>query len=123
MRTIIAGSRTCFRYVDLLEAISAAELVGINPSVVLSGLAVGVDQLGIRWAKENYYPIEYFPANWMGEGRAAGYRRNERMALQADALIAVWYQRSKGTGHMIDLAHKHGLLVAVWEVDTWKGGT
>lgn len=119
MRTIIAGSRTCHRYADLLDAIDCAALCGLVPSVILTGLAVGIDQLGIRWASEHLLPIEHYPAMW-GTGehidRGAGFKRNERMAVQADALIAVWHKQSRGTADMIRRAQAHGLIVCVWEV-------
>jgi len=46
-------------------------------------------------------------------GKAAGFIRNAEMAEYADALIAFWDGRSKGTKHMIDLAKKHGLKVKI----------
>jgi hypothetical protein len=33
------------------------------------------------------------------------------MALYADALIAVWDGESRGTKHMLDIAHREGLQV------------
>lgn len=106
MKTIIAGSRTCHSYADLLEAIAVAELVGIVPTTVLSGLSVGVDQLGMRWAGSKGLPIE----------RCAGMDAAENMVRQADALIAVWHNRSRETHRLIERAEKRGLQVCVWEV-------
>lgn len=113
MRTIIAGSRSCTEYGDLLKAIASMPW---KPTVVLSGTARGVDQMGERWATENDVPIEYFPANWSEHGKSAGYRRNAEMAKQADALLAIWDSSSRGTKHMIDLAREANLTVFVLEV-------
>lgn len=36
------------------------------------------------------------------------------MAEYANSLVAVWDGASKGTGHMIDIAKKHGLKTLAW---------
>lgn len=111
MRTIIAGSRDGFDYDDLLHAV---EMCPWEITTVVSGTARGVDRLGERWAKEHNVPLECYPANWDEHGRSAGYIRNDQMARKAEALIALWDGYSKGTKHMINLAHKHGLQVYVF---------
>lgn len=110
MRTIIAGSRSCDNPLELLSAIDAC---GWVPTVVLSGRARGADRLGEWWAADNAVPCEHFTAYWEFAGRRAGYDRNERMAASADALIALWDNKSPGTGHMIDIANRRGLRVYV----------
>lgn len=113
MRTIIAGSRDCSHYNDLLRAINTINWV---PTVILSGTARGVDRMGERWAMEHNVPIERYPADWNKHGKSAGYKRNHIMAQNADALLALWNFKSKGTKHMIDLAYRYKLLVYVWDV-------
>ena len=54
-----------------------------------------------------------FPADWDKYGKAAGYKRNEEMARNADALIAFWDGKSRGTKHMIDLAKKYDLQARI----------
>jgi hypothetical protein len=83
---------------------------------VVSGMARGVDTLGIDWAVENWLPWKEFYADWKHYGKSAGYKRNEEMAIYADALVAIWDGKSKGTKHMIDLANKHGLIVYVHRI-------
>lgn len=116
MRTIIAGSREGPRAEHLTAALDAAALGGWEPSVVLSGTARGADTLGEQWAAAHGVPIERFPADWTTHGKAAGYKRNAQMAANADALIALWDGRSRGTKHMIDLATRAGLLVLVFPI-------
>jgi hypothetical protein len=53
--------------------------------------------------------VKEFPANWVEHGRAAGPIRNGQMADYADALIAVWDGKSKGTGNMINQARENRL--------------
>ncbi len=110
MRTIIAGSRTIKQYAVVEQAIRESAL---NITEVVSGAAYGVDQLGEMYGKRNGLPIRSFPAEWQKYGKSAGYRRNEVMAKNADALIAVWDGESRGTKHMIDIARAAGLTVYV----------
>ena len=113
MRTIIAGSRTCNHYDDLLRAI---DCISWKPTLVLSGMARGVDKMGERWALENNIPIELYPANWELYGKSAGYMRNNEMANDANALLALWDWKSKGTKNMIDIAKGKGLVIFVYKV-------
>ena len=86
----------------------------VNDSVrIVSGLAKGADTLGCRYAQEAEYPLEGFAAEWGKFGRAAGPIRNKLMAKNADALIAFWDGKSRGTAHMIDYANDMGLNVKV----------
>lgn len=115
MKTIIAGSREGFTYEEVCDGIKAS---GFTITSVISGTARGVDNLGERWARENGIPVERYPADWVTHGKAAGYKRNVLMATKAGfrgQLIAFWLNKSKGTGHMIDIAHTHRLKVFVVE--------
>jgi len=110
MKVIIAGSRIILDYSVVKQAINKSAL---KISEVVSGTANGVDTLGEQWAIENDIPIKKFPADWKQYGKSAGYIRNSEMAEYADALIAIWDGKSKGTSHMINLANKNGLQLFV----------
>ena len=110
MKTIIAGSRD-FNDKDLLEA--SLFSLPWHIDTVVSGRAQGADKLGELYAYEYNKDIKLFPANWDLHGKSAGYLRNKQMAEYADALVAFWDCKSKGTKHMIDLAVDHGLYVKV----------
>ena len=113
MRTIIAGSRGVTDYRVVCDAVIAS---CFDPTVILSGTARGVDRLGEEWATKHKVPIERYPANWEKDGKAAGYYRNTLMSFLADALIAIWDGKSRGTKHMIDLAKQKGMRVYVHKV-------
>ena len=81
--------------------------------VIISGHASGADALGERYAQERGFQLETYPADWKAHGRAAGSIRNARMASAANALIAFWDGKSRGTKNMIETATKHNLKVAV----------
>lgn len=99
MKVIIAGSRTITDYETLKSAIKLSEFKIIE---VVSGGAIGVDALGERFAKTNNILLTRILANWNFYGKAAGFIRNNEMSVYADALIAIWDGRSKGTKHIIE---------------------
>jgi len=110
---IIAGGRHFLDYKSLVVYCDKI-LRNKNDVTIISGTANGTDKLGERYAKARGYKIKKFPADWKGLKLAAGYIRNKQMAKYSDALIAFWDTKSKGTRHMIDLAHENGLLVRVY---------
>lgn len=112
MKVIIAGGR-CFNDYEMLFEFCEKVLSNQNQIEIVSGVANGADKLGEKYAKEKGYPLKQFPADWEKFGKSAGYKRNLEMAEYADALIAFWDKKSKGTKHMIDLAKKNKLKIRV----------
>lgn len=113
MKTIVAGSRDITDPDTIREAIVNS---GIEVTEVVCGCARGVDYLGRDWAKGNSIRVTLFPADWSNYGKSAGYRRNVDMADYADALVAVWDGKSRGTKHMIDIADAKGLRIYVHRI-------
>ena len=113
MKTIIAGGRDITDPAHVEAAINAS---GVWVSEVVCGGASGVDALGKAWAEANEVPVKMFPADWMKHGRAAGPIRNGEMAGYAEALIAIWDGKSRGTKNMIDQATKRGLAVYIHRI-------
>lgn len=113
MITIIAGGREIHDYQLVLDAIKEANL---NITTVVSGGAKGVDALGEQYADEMNLSLKIFRADWEKNGRAAGPIRNRKMAENAEALIAIWDGKSRGTKNMIETATKLGLVVYVKRV-------
>lgn len=113
MRVIIAGSQGIGDYTLVAQAVLDS---GFTPSVVVSGTAPGVDQLGEEWARRHGVPVQPYPAVWVTNGRydrGAGKRRNSVMVRNADALVAVWDGFSGGTADTIRKARAAGLPVHV----------
>jgi hypothetical protein len=116
MKVIIAGSRgirptgedsdMCFGWFDDS---------GFDITEVVSGGARGIDTFGEIYAIKRNIQIKRFPANWGEYGRAAGPMRNEEMAQYADALLAIWDGKSRGTAHMIKAMGSLGKPVKVLE--------
>lgn len=112
-RVIIAGGRDFNNYTGLSATMNFL-LKHINDDIeIVCGMAQGADRLGERYAKENGYNVIYMPADWDIDGKAAGFKRNIRMAEYADALVAFWDGKSVGTKHMIETARKMGLDVRI----------
>ena len=112
MKVIVAGGRDFEDYVLLSTELNIF-LENESDIEIVSGGASGADYLGNKYAVFNRYNIKYFPADWANKGRTAGHIRNQQMADYADALIAFWDGKSKGTKDMIDKANKKGLKVVI----------
>lgn len=115
MKVIIAGCRYFDDYEMLKEYVDhiLQNVTKKGDIEIVSGGAKGADALGERYAKERGYTLTVFPAEWDKYGRAAGPKRNEKMGDYADALIAFWDGKSKGTKHMIEYAKKKSLNTKV----------
>ena len=114
-KIIIAGGRDFMDYNLLKEKANKIlqEKKVIHKIVIISGCARGADTLGLRYASENTFDVEEYPADWDKYGKKAGYLRNVEMAENANALIAFWDGKSKGTKHMIDIATERNLPIRV----------
>jgi uncharacterized protein YbjT (DUF2867 family) len=103
MKVVIAGSRTI---TDITAVERAVKSSGFKPTVIFSGMARGVDTLALQYARSCGLPVERFYAAWKDKDgaldRTAGFKRNAQMANLADALVAVWDGKSRGTKDMID---------------------
>ena len=112
MKLITAGSRDFTDYEKFKEEVS--KIIGENTDVtIVSGMARGADAMGVKYSNDNNLALKKFPADWDRYGKSAGYKRNEEMAAYADTCICFWDGKSKGTGHMIDLAKKYNLNLVV----------
>lgn len=107
-RIVVAG---CRDYENYSEAKTYIDMCIENirkeyTLVFLSGGCRGADRLGERYAKENGFPVELFPADWLRYGKSAGPRRNQKMAEVCDYAICFWDGKSPGTASMISCAQK-----------------
>lgn len=112
LKTIIAGGRDFSDY-GLLE--STLDSLPWSISESLNGEALGADSLGAKYMKNKNREddIKSYPADWNKHGKAAGHIRNTTMANNAQALVAFWDGKSKGTADMISKAKERELLTLV----------
>lgn len=111
MKLIIAGSRTitdrCLGFYLINYCILDYWKMPLTKvKEIVSGAAKGVDKIGEEFAKEFNIKCTRFPANWERYGKRAGYIRNDQMVRYANALLAIWDGKSKGTQSTIHLAKK-----------------
>ncbi len=105
MRVIIAGTRLICDDTIVRKAIEAS---GFIISEIVSGGSKGVDESAERIAEKDGIPLMRFPADWNKYGKKAAPVRNRKMADHADALIAIWDGKSRGTRHMIETMRRAG---------------
>ena len=74
--------------------------------IILSGHCSGVDAMAERYADENNYDLEIYPADWEKHGKAAGPLRNKKMVEKSDCVVAFWDGKSRGTKSLIDYAKR-----------------
>lgn len=117
MKVIIAGCRHFGHPADYELVEAAVRESGFEITEVVSGRARGIDRWASTYATRNRIPCRPFYAQWHMHGQVAGMVRNQAMADYADALIAVWDNRSRGTADMIDRARKQGLKVYVYDAE------
>lgn len=113
MKVIIAGSRNFINYQKLKKECDEFLQNQKNIEIVSGNHYKGADKLGIQYAIQKGLNLIKFPAEWNKFGKAAGPKRNKEMAIAADALIAFWDGKSRGTKNMIELAKQKGLKVKV----------
>lgn len=112
-RVLVTGSRTWTDVPKLDEALSLALMTHRGRMVLVHGACpTGADAQADEWARKNGVPIETHPADWSGQGRVAGFKRNQAMVdTKPDVVLAFIRQGSKGATHCAEAADRAGLKV------------
>ncbi len=91
------------------------------PSVcteIVSGGAKGIDTCARLWAEKKGLIFTEFLPDYERYGRAAPLVRNRLMVDYADAVLAIWDMKSKGTAYTVKYAQKKGKPIALISSDT-----
>ena len=114
-RVVIAGCRDYNNYNEAKKFIDSclSKIRKEYEIIIVSGGARGADALGERYANENGFKIELYPADWEKYGKSAGPRRNEQMAKIADCVICFWDKKSRGTKSMIGFAKEYNKPIRI----------
>ncbi len=106
-RVVIAGCRDYNNYDEAKNYIDfcLSNIRKESTIIIVSGCASGADAIGERYAKENGFKVEKYPADWKTYGKSAGPRRNNQMAEISNFVICFWDGKSKGTMSMIKYAN------------------
>ena len=117
-RVVIAGCRDYNNYDEAKNYIDfcLSNIRKENNIVIVSGCASGADVIGERYAKENGFEVEKYPADWKTYGRSAGPKRNKQMAEVSDYVICFWDLKSRGTKSMIDYAKKYNKPIRIKKI-------
>jgi YspA, cpYpsA-related SLOG family len=112
VKVIVAGSRNIpdTSWLTVEKAVYKTDWI---ISEIVSGTAKGIDTYGEQYGEKRGIPVKQFPADWDNLGKRAGFIRNAEMAAYADALIAIWDGKSRGTLHMINTMVEAGKPVYV----------
>lgn len=99
----IVGSRQYPR-LDLVKNF----VISLNPlqHIVISGGAIGVDQVAEETARSIGIQTEIYKADWNQYGKSAGAIRNRTIVERADEVYAYWDEKSKGTLISINISRE-----------------
>ncbi len=94
MKVAIVGSRNLI--IEDLE-----KYVPECVTEIISGGAKGVDECAKRFAAERGIKFTEYLPEYNKYGKGAPLKRNEEIIKNADAVIAFWDGKSKGTGYVV----------------------
>ena len=106
MKVAIIGSRNLNIEINL----------DINPTLIISGGAKGIDQNAKEYAiKNNIQLIEYLP-DYKKFGKGAPLVRTKTIVENSDVVYAFWDGVSKGTKFVIEYAKKLNKKIVICKV-------
>jgi hypothetical protein len=108
MKTAVIGSRGFNDYVLLKQTLDACFI-----SEIISGGAIGADQMAERYAEEKGIATLIFKPNYAAFGRRAPLVRNKEIVNTSERVIAFWDGKSRGTAHAVSYAKSRGKRVDI----------
>ncbi len=117
-KVVIAGSRDYNNYDEAKQYIDfcLSNIRDENNIIIVSGCATGADTIGERYAKENGFIVEKYPADWQKYGKSAGPRRNKSMTKVSDYIICFWDGKSRGTKSLIRYAKMYNKPIRIKKI-------
>lgn len=103
MKLLVCGGRNFSDYLKLRETLSNFHTER-EITLMITGACKGADLLADGWAAREGIPRALFPANWAGEGKAAGFIRNRRMLKVCNPHVVLAFPGGHGTADTIKLA-------------------
>lgn len=106
MKILVCGGRDFNDHQMMDEALSHINfgLIGQHKHTIIHGCAHGADRMAGQWATSHGHDVEEYPADWVTNGKKAGYIRNVNMLILGKPDIVITFPGGKGTAMMIDLA-------------------
>lgn len=109
IRVLVCGGRN-YSNQERLERVLNKVLRDNGKFQVVHGGASGADAMADAWAMLNDCHTDVFPAHWETQGKAAGPKRNERMA-RTKPKLCVAFPGGAGTEDMIRRCHNYRIPV------------
>lgn len=88
----------------LINALLKNNIVEYHRLLIISGKAIGVDQLALRYAIDHQILDVNIMPDWNKYGRSAGMKRNPNIIKYAKRVVAFQLDNSGGTQSGIDYA-------------------
>lgn len=105
-KVLVCGSRSIQDRFVVTQAMHSAPL---SYDLIIHGGAPGVDSLADWIAKHSNIPVHVERPDYQAyPPKVAPLKRNEVMVDMADAVIAIWDGKSRGTEYTIEYAKKQG---------------
>lgn len=114
MNVAVIGSRNC----KSLTPQTVLQYIPKECTSIISGGAVGVDQIAKTVAQMLSVPIREFLPDYKTYGRTAPLIRNRLIIQEADYVLAFWDYRSSGTRNAIIQALKQEKKVKIIMIPT-----
>lgn len=112
MKYAVVGCRWFKDYKTLAKVLDEHKITAI-----VSGGARGTDTLAERYGAERGLPVEVVKPEWERFGKKAGPIRNIEIVKRADAVIAFWDGRSKGTASTIEITRMKNKRLIIVRID------
>jgi len=93
MKIAVIGSRS-FQDLDLLEKYITEKIDISSIRSIISGGAIGTDQLAEMFAEKYNIPIDIIYPEWDKYGKRAGIIRNIEIVKKSDLIFAFWFIRN-----------------------------
>jgi hypothetical protein len=109
-RYLICGGRDFADYVTMTKALNVL-ILHPEHSLIIHGDARGADRLAGQWGREHGAQVQAVPADWAGNGMAAGPIRNAKMLDDYRPDVVIAFPGGRGTDDMIRKSRQRKLVV------------
>ena len=110
MKIAVIGSRG-------LEIKNIEKYLPKETTEIVSGGAKGIDKCAEEYARSKGLAIKIFLPNYERYGKGAPLKRNIEIIEYADAVIALWDGRSRGTKYVIDQCKKINKPINIYIIE------
>jgi len=115
MKIAVIGSRG-------ITAVNLEKYLPPETKEIVSGGAMGVDTVAREYANRNGIKLTEFLPEYEKYGRGAPLKRNITIIEYADAVLAFWDGKSRGTKYVIDNCKQRGIPVKIFTKTEKTGG-